>query len=219
VILPGEGGEDSRLFAEQLADIYLKHAKANGIKAERTDTAKQRIRIKLTGEDPLKFFWKERGTHRVQRCPPTEQKGRIHTSILNVALVDSLQQSETKINIGDVIVSYYKDSGSGGQHRNKTMSGVRLQYDGIMVECCEGKVQGKNKETAFKRLRERLDKRDRDKVSEKIDQQYKSQNPNKGKRGDYARNYNFPRNEVKQDGKKFSLSKFLRGDLKKIYKG
>ena len=99
------------------------------------------------------------------------------------------------------------------------MSGVRLQYDGITVECCEGKVQGKNKEIAFKRLRQRLSRQIEDKAGEERERQCKSQNPNKGKRGDYSRNYNFPRNEVKQDGKKFSLSKFMRGDLTKIYKG
>lgn len=218
VILPGEGGEDSRLFAEQLSGVYRKYAHQNGIKVQIVDTTKKRIRIKLSGKDPLKTFWKERGVHRVQRCGPTETRGRIHTSIINVVLLDSLKQSEETIDKKKVVLSYYKDSGAGGQHRNKTMSGVRLRYNGMTVECCETRDQRKNKELAFKRLKERISQKGQEKMAQRIAGEFKAQNPNKGKRGDYNRNYNFPRNEIKQEGKKFSLGKFLRGDLSQIYK-
>jgi protein subunit release factor A len=55
-------------------------------------------------------------------------------------------------------LSTYKDSGPGGQHRNKTSSGVRIidRVTGIMVECCDTRSQFENKEIAFFRLVEKL---------------------------------------------------------------
>lgn len=78
----------------------------------------------------------------------------------------------------NVVMSYYRDSGAGGQHRNKTMSGVRLQYEGELVECCEGRSQHKNKELAFKRLEERLKNKQIKVQQEKELQEEQSQNEN-----------------------------------------
>lgn len=54
----------------------------------------------------------------------------------------------------DFKISTYRDSGPGGQHRNKTDSGVRIQHleTGIMVECCETRSQHQNKMIAFRRI-------------------------------------------------------------------
>lgn len=55
-------------------------------------------------------------------------------------------------------VDTYRDSGKGGQHRNKTDSGVRIvdKVTGIMVECCDTRSQIENKEIAFVRLIHKL---------------------------------------------------------------
>lgn len=54
----------------------------------------------------------------------------------------------------DFIVEPYKGSGAGGQHRNKTMSCVRIKHleSGSMATACESRDQRKNKPVAFKRL-------------------------------------------------------------------
>lgn len=114
-------------------------------------------------------------------------------------------------------MSYYKDSGKGGQHRNKTLSGVRIQYKDIKIECCDTRDQRKNKEIAFQRLEEKIRDKEIEYVQSEIKKQCKKQNANKGKRGDFTRNYNFPRNEISQDGCKVSLKKFLKGDLDILY--
>jgi len=97
------------------------------------------------------------------------------------------------------------------------MSGVRLHYDDIIVECCEGKSQHRNKELAFKRLENILTQKEAKAELDLLSGYRKNQNKNKGKRGNYQRNYNFPRNEITQDGKKYNLSKFLKSDLREIY--
>ena len=58
----------------------------------------------------------------------------------------------------EVRLDYYKSSGPGGQHKNKTMSSVRLYHEltGIRVIATESRSQIKNRELAFKRLQVKL---------------------------------------------------------------
>ncbi len=55
-------------------------------------------------------------------------------------------------------LDYYKSSGPGGQHKNKTMSCVRLYHKptSIRVIATESRSQIKNRELAFKRLQVKL---------------------------------------------------------------
>ena len=55
-------------------------------------------------------------------------------------------------------IDYYVAGGPGGQHRNKTESGVRLVHGptGITVIATERRSQGMNREVALERLREKL---------------------------------------------------------------
>ena len=122
-----------------------------------------------------------------------------------------------KIDQKELEISYYKDSGAGGQHRNKTMSGVRLKYKDIIVTCCNTRDQRKNKEIAFLKLKKNVYQKKWEEENNRLNEVKSSQNQNKGKRGNFKRNYNFLRDELTQDGEKFSLKKFLRGDLSKIY--
>jgi protein subunit release factor B len=54
----------------------------------------------------------------------------------------------------DFRIETYRDSGPGGQHRNKTDTGVRITHieSGLSVECCETRSQHQNKRLAFRRL-------------------------------------------------------------------
>lgn len=55
-------------------------------------------------------------------------------------------------------ISYYKGSGSGGQKKNKTSSGVRIKHipTGMVAQCDENREQSKNKQVAFKKLCDEL---------------------------------------------------------------
>ena len=54
--------------------------------------------------------------------------------------------------------TFFIASGPGGQHRNKTESGVRLLHPptGVLVTATERRSQGRNRGEALKRLRQRL---------------------------------------------------------------
>ena len=55
-------------------------------------------------------------------------------------------------------LQFVRGSGPGGQHRNKTESGVRLHHlpSGVVVTATERRSQGQNRELAYERLKERL---------------------------------------------------------------
>jgi len=58
----------------------------------------------------------------------------------------------------DLVISYFKSSGPGGQKKNKTESAVRIQHlpSGIIVTATESRSQFINRQMALNRLRERL---------------------------------------------------------------
>ena len=67
----------------------------------------------------------------------------------NKKLIFSLTSKDFKIDI-------FRSGGKGGQHQNKTNSGVRITHEasGAVGESREHKEQLQNKKTAFKRMTE-----------------------------------------------------------------
>jgi protein subunit release factor B len=61
----------------------------------------------------------------------------------------------------EVVMSYFRAGGPGGQHRNKVETGVRLHHppSGITVTATEGRSQYRNREVAMERLIAALKKR------------------------------------------------------------
>ena len=155
--------------------------------------------------------------HRVQRVPPTERGGRTHTSIINVMVLKEKPKEDIEIDMKNVVISYYKDSGAGGQHINKTESSVRLQYMGYIVTCSQERDQRENKEIAFERLQKKMEEIQNNFEIKRKESILSEQNPNCGKRGNFLRNYNYMRDEVLQEDKKYKLSHFLKGNLESLY--
>ena len=58
----------------------------------------------------------------------------------------------------EVEMEFIRDTGPGGQHRNKRETGVRLVHppSGITVTATERRSQARNRDEAFARLAERL---------------------------------------------------------------
>lgn len=58
----------------------------------------------------------------------------------------------------EVRIDYFKSSGPGGQHKNKTLSCVRLLHKptGLRTIATESRSQARNRELALKRLQVKL---------------------------------------------------------------
>ena len=60
-------------------------------------------------------------------------------------------------------VDTFRAGGAGGQHQNRTESGVRITHlpSGLVATARESRSQHRNRQTALGRLREALEERDR----------------------------------------------------------
>jgi ribosome-associated protein len=65
-----------------------------------------------------------------------------------------------KLHAADCEVTFYTAGGPGGQHRNKSATAVRILHrpTGITVTATERRSQSQNREMAWSRLKEKLQK-------------------------------------------------------------
>ena len=92
-IRAGTGGDESALFAGDLARMYMRYAERQGWRCEIMSESPSEIGgykeivIKVEGVGAYGQLRFESGGHRVQRVPVTETQGRIHTSAATVAVM------------------------------------------------------------------------------------------------------------------------------------
>lgn len=64
----------------------------------------------------------------MQRVPPTEKRGRVHTSTVTVAVLDTMESNKITLTARDLVVEWFSGTGKGGQHRNKHANSCRLKH-------------------------------------------------------------------------------------------
>ncbi|HPP83036.1 MAG TPA: PCRF domain-containing protein, partial [Rubrivivax sp.] len=99
-IRAGTGGDESALFAGDLARMYLRYAESRGWRTEvMSESAAElggykELVLRIEGERVYAQLRFESGGHRVQRVPATESQGRIHTSACTVAVLPEPDAAE-----------------------------------------------------------------------------------------------------------------------------
>ncbi|MFN7123888.1 MAG: peptide chain release factor 1 [Hydrogenophaga sp.] len=223
-IRAGTGGDESALFAGDLARLYTRYAERQGWQVEAVSESPselggyKEVVLRVSGPGAYGRLRFESGGHRVQRVPATETQGRIHTSAATVAVMPEPDETEAvKLNPSELRIDTYRASGAGGQHINKTDSAVRVTHlpTGITAECQDGRSQHSNKAKALQVLTARLQEKDR---SERAAKEAATRKGliGSGDRSDRIRTYNFPQGRITDHRINLTLYKVLQvmeGDL------
>jgi len=225
----GEGGEESALFAADLARMYIRYAERRGWTVTVLDETysdlggykEATITIGSKGDSAdgvwSRLKW-EGGVHRVQRVPVTESQGRVHTSAAGVLVYPEPEEvGQVEIDESDLRIDVYRSSGKGGQGVNTTDSAVRITHlpTGIVVTCQNERSQLQNKARAMQVLAARLQVIAEEQALAEASADRASQ-VRTVDRSERIRTYNFPENRITDHRigfKAHNLDQVLEGDL------
>jgi peptide chain release factor 1 len=224
-IRSGTGGDEAALFAGDLYRMYTRYFDAQGWTVEVLEEnpgavgGYAKIILDVSGDNVYSKLKFESGAHRVQRIPETEAKGRVHTSAATVAVLPKMEPEDIDVRKEDIRTDVFRASGAGGQHVNRTESGVRFTHlpTGIVAESTESRSQHKNREIAMGRLIQQIqDAQIQQQASARASQRRSL--VGSGDRSEKIRTYNWPQNRVTDhrlegDNKNFNLDRVIEGEL------
>lgn len=164
-----------------------------------------------------KVFSKLNGLHKLVRVSPFGKGDKVHTSLCRVNVLNPPPQFNIKINESDLRMDFFKSTGPGGQHRNKTMSAVRLLHlpTGTIITSDSSRSQHDNRKYAYDLLACKLEelweeKKDQDRIANR-----KLESQKETIVISYYFNHQFVINEV-TGTKTTSLKNVLNGDISLI---
>jgi peptide chain release factor 1 len=225
-IRSGTGGDEASIFAGDLYRMYSKYFETKKWKVEVLDINEgsvggyNKIVLEIFGNDVYGHLKFESGAHRVQRVPKTESQGRVHTSAATVAVLPKFEEEDIDVKKDDLRTDTFRASGAGGQHVNKTESGVRFTHipTGIVAESTDSRSQHKNREIALQRLYAKIKEVQKATAQREQTEQRKSL-VGTGDRSDKIRTYNYPQNRVTDHRINltlYSLDKIVEGNIEGV---
>jgi len=170
------------------------------------------VHIEVEATDLLQLE-QECGGHRIQRVPPTEKKGRVHTSTVTVAVLNKQTSVQVRIPNNDLRIEWYSGHGAGGQHRNKHQNCCRLIHIPTGVVSLS---QNRSRKVSYNEAYTNLSNLIQLSKTQQFDKNRsleRKQQVGSGMRGDKIRTYRFQDDRVvdHNTGKSASCEKVLKG--------
>lgn len=177
----GAGGTEACDWAQMLVRMYTRWCERHGYQVELVDELRndeagiRTATLHVKGEYAYGNLQSETGVHRLVRISPFDANARRQTSF---AAVDVTPDIEGTINIevrpDDLRRETFRSGGPGGQHQNKTESGVRFVHipSGIAAESRNERSQHKNAAVALALLKSKLYKIEEQKRQAEVEKQY-----------------------------------------------
>jgi peptide chain release factor 2 len=210
-IQAGTGGTEACDWAQMLLRMYARWAEDHGYTVEIVDELRNEeagIRsatLRVVGEYAYGNLQGEAGVHRLVRISPFDANARRQTSFAAVDVMPEIEGTiEIEIRSDDLRRDTFRSGGPGGQHQNKTESGVRYTHipTGISAESRSERSQHKNDDMALKMLKAKLYRIEEQKRRAEVEKQY-------DEKGEVAWGYQI-RNYVMQP---YTLVKDVRTDV------
>ncbi len=163
----------------------------------------------------------ECGGHRIQRVPPTERKGRVHTSTVTVAVIDGGEQTSSDVPIPycDLKIEWYSGTGAGGQHRNKHQNSCRITHIPTgMVATAQCRSRQNSYDQAMQDIQKRVDNQALSQYNSDISNNRREQ-VGSGMRGDKIRTYRFQDDSVQDHvtGRRAKCNTVLKGNFELLW--
>ncbi len=163
-IKPGAGGTEACDWAEMLYRMYARWAQRHGFSIDEQDKEPnleagiQSVTFRIVGEYAYGYLQSEMGVHRLVRISPFGGSDTRQTSFAAVDVVPELDDTiQIEVNEKELEMQTFCSGGPGGQHQNKTQSGVRLIHkSGVRAESRTERSQPKNYSNALALLKSRL---------------------------------------------------------------
>ncbi len=177
----GAGGTEACDWAEMLLRMYLMWAESKGFKTEITDREDggaagiQEATVHIKGEYAYGYLRGETGVHRLVRISPFDSASRRHTSFASVDILPEVDETiDIVLRDDEIKRDVFRCGGPGGQHQNKTESGVRFTHlpTGIAAESRSERSQHKNSANAMALLKAKLIRREEEKREAEFAKKY-----------------------------------------------
>jgi peptide chain release factor 2 len=180
-IQAGAGGTEACDWAQMLLRLYARWAERNGYSATLIDedpneeAGVRSATLHVVGENAFGYLQSEMGVHRLVRISPFDSNARRQTSFAAVDVTPELDDSiEIELRDDELRRDTFRSGGPGGQHQNKTESGVRYTHlpSGIAAESRSERSQHKNDANAKKLLKAKLYQVEMQKRKAEVDRMY-----------------------------------------------
>jgi peptide chain release factor 2 len=223
-IQAGAGGTDACDWAQMLMRMYARWAERRGFEVGLQDEVKneeagiQSATIRIAGDYAYGYLQGESGVHRLVRISPFGSGDTRQTSFAAVDVTPELDDSiQIELRDCDLRRDTFRSGGPGGQHQNKTESGVRYTHipTGVAAESRTERSQVKNDANALALLKAKMYKLEEQKRLAAVDRVYDE----KGEVafGSQIRNYVLQPytlvKDVRTDCETAQVNRILDGDL------